>query len=208
MKTISMSGSLRENVGKKDAKALRKQGKVPCVLYGGESQIHFAMAAADFKGLIFTPDIAFVELNIDGNVQKAILQDVQYHTVTGNIMHADFLTLSDDKEIIMGVPIKTTGNSVGVIEGGIFMVKLHRVKIKSLPADMPESITIDITDLKIGDSIKVGQIDSHNLTLLDSPNAVVVTVRVTRAAVSAAEEGEEGEGIEGVEGESETAPAE
>jgi len=187
-----MSGSLRENVGKKDAKALRKQGKVPCVLYGGESQIHFGMDASEFKNLIFTPEIAFVELDIDGNSYKAILQDIQYHAVTGNIMHADFLTLFDDKEIIMGVPVKTTGNSAGVIKGGVLMIKMRRIKVKALPSNMPETITVDITNLEIGDSTKVGDIDSNNLTFLDSPNAVVVTVRVTRAAVAeAAEDSEE-----------------
>lgn len=208
MKTISMSGSLRENVGKKDAKALRKQGKVPCVLYGGESQIHFGMDTSEFKDLVFSPEIALVELNIDGNIQKAILQDIQYHAVTDNIMHADFLTISEDKEIIMGVPVKTTGNSAGVIKGGILMLKLRKIKIKALPANMPETITVDVTNLEIGDSIKVGEVDSHNLTLLDSPNAVVVTVRITRVAVT--DENEiDGEGGEGEVGEEvETAPAE
>ncbi len=205
MKIISMSGSLRENVGKKDAKALRRQGKVPCVLYGGESQIHFGMDASEFKDLVFSPEIAFVELNIDGNIQKAILQDIQYHAVSDNIMHADFLLLSEDKEIIMGVPVKTTGNSAGVIKGGILMIKLRKIKIKALPANMPEVITVDVTDLEIGDSIKVGEVDSHNLTFLDSPNAVVVAVRITRVAVTDDEEG--GEEVEGGE-EAEAAPAE
>lgn len=201
MKTISMSGSLRENVGKKDAKALRKQGKVPCVLYGGESQIHFGMDATEFKDLIFSPESAFVELNIDGSTYSAILQDIQYHVVSGNIMHADFLILSEDKEIIMGVPVKTTGDSAGVLKGGVLMIKMRRIKVKSLPANMPETITVDITNLEIGDSFKVGQIDSQNLTLLDSPNAVVVAVRVTRAAVDA----EATADTEAVESEEETA---
>lgn len=201
MKTISMSGSLRENVGKKDAKALRKQGKVPCVLYGGESQIHFGMDATEFKDLIFNPESAFVELNIDGSTYSAILQDIQYHVVSGNIMHADFLILSEDKEIIMGVPVKTTGDSAGVLKGGVLMIKMRRIKVKSLPANMPETITVDITNLEIGDSFKVGQIDSQNLTLLDSPNAVVVAVRVTRAAVDA----EATADTEAVESEEETA---
>lgn len=198
-----MSGSLRENVGKKDAKALRKQGKVPCVLYGGESQIHFGMDATEFKDLIFSPESAFVELNIDGSTYSAILQDIQYHVVSGNIMHADFLILSEDKEIIMGVPVKTTGDSAGVLKGGVLMIKMRRIKVKSLPANMPETITVDITNLEIGDSFKVGQIDSQNLTLLDSPNAVVVAVRVTRAAVDA--DAEATADTEAVESEEETA---
>jgi len=186
MKTISMSGSLRENVGKKDAKKLRKQGKVPCVLYGGEKQIHFSVESSQFRDLVFTPEIAFVDLDIDGTKYRAILQDINYHPVTGNIMHADFLELHDEKPIVMGVPVKTTGNSAGVIKGGVLMIKLRRLKVKALPANMPENIVLDITNLEIGDSIKVGQIETKNYTLLDSPNAVAVAVMVTRAAAAAA----------------------
>ncbi len=186
MKTISMSGSLRENVGKKDAKKLRREGKVPCVIYGGEKQIHFSVEAGQFRPLVFTPEIAFVELNIDGEKYRAILQDIDYHVVTGNIMHADFLELHDEKPIVMGVPVRTTGNSQGVIKGGVLMTKLRRLKVKALPANMPEEIVLDITDLEIGDSIKVEAIEAKDFTLLDAPNAVVVTVRVTRAAAAAA----------------------
>ncbi|OIP02217.1 MAG: 50S ribosomal protein L25/general stress protein Ctc [Bacteroidetes bacterium CG2_30_33_31] len=186
MKTVSMSGSLRENVGKKDAKALRKQGKVPCVLYGGDQQYHFGMDSTEFRYLIFTPEIAFVELNISGTKYKAVLQDIQYHVVTGNIMHADFLLLQENKEIIMGVPVKTKGVSVGVTKGGILIIKMHKVKIKAIPASMPEFIEIDATKLDIGDSVKIKDIEAKNNILLDSPNAVVVTVRVTRAVAAAA----------------------
>jgi len=186
MKTVSMSGSLRENVGKKDAKALRKQGKVHCVLYGGDQQYHFGMDSTEFRYLIFTPEIAFVELNISGTKYKAVLQDIQYHVVTGNIMHADFLLLQENKEIIMGVPVKTKGVSVGVTKGGILIIKMHKVKIKAIPASMPEFIEIDATKLDIGDSVKIKDIEAKNNILLDSPNAVVVTVRVTRAVAAAA----------------------
>ncbi len=186
MKIISMSGSLRESVGKKDAKKLRYEGKVPCVLYGGEKQIQFAMETTEFKDLIFSPEIAYVEINIDGTVYKATLQDVQYHVVTGNILHADFLQIHDDKPIMMSVPVKTKGTSAGVLKGGVLAIKLRTLKVKALPGDMPENIYVDITKLDIGNSTKVNQIETNNFTLLDSPNAVVVTIRMTRAAAAAA----------------------
>jgi large subunit ribosomal protein L25 len=197
MKTVSMSGSLRENVGKKDAKKLRKQGLVPSVIYGGKEQVHVAIPVADFRHLIFSPDIAFVNINVDGKEYKAILQDIQYHPVTDNILHADFLELVDGKPIVMGVPVKTTGVAPGVLAGGKLTIKIRKMKIKALPEHMPETITIDISDLHIGGGVKVKEVEIENGTALDAPNAQVVSVRVTRAAISAkmtaGEEGEESE---------------
>jgi len=198
MKTVSMSGSLRENVGKKDAKALRNAGKVPCVIYGGEKQLHFAVPSSDFRHLVYSPDIAFVDLDIEGKKYKAILQDIQFHPVSDNILHADFKELVDGKKIIMAVPVKTNGLPVGVTEGGKLMVKLRKLKVKALPEFMPETITIDVAHLKIGNSVKVKDINVNNTELLDTPNAVAVAVNMTRAAVAAA--GESGI-VEGGEGE-------
>ncbi len=200
MKTVSMSGSLRENVGKKDAKALRKQGKVPCVIYGGKEQLHFSVNEADFRHLVYSPEIAFVELNIADKTYKAILKDMQFHPVTDSIYHADFMELVDDKPIVMSVPVKSTGLPKGVTLGGKLMSKLRKLKVKALPKYIPENITIDVSSLLIGQSIKVKDVVVDNVELLDTPNAVVLTVRVTRVAVSTslteegAEEGaEEGE---------------
>ena len=204
MKTVSMSGSLRENVGKKDAKALRNADKVPCVIYGGKEQIHFSVPQADFRHLVYSPEIAFVELNIDGKIYKAILQDIQFHPVTDNIYHADFKELVDGVNIMMGVPVKTTGLAKGVTNGGKLMIKLRRLKVKGLPEFIPESIVVDVTKLRIGQSIKVRDISLPNIELLDSPNAVVTTVRVTRAAASAAasDDSDDDEAEEGAEAES------
>ena len=211
MKTVSMSGSLRENVGKKDAKKMRKAGLVPSVIYGGKEQLHIAIPVSDFRSLIFSPEIAFVTIDVDGKSFTAVLQDIQYHPVTDNIMHADFLELVEGKKIVMGIPIKTTGTAPGILEGGKLQTKLRKLKMKALPESMPESITLDISSLNIGNSIKVKEVEVKDATLLDAPNAVVVAVKVTRVAVSAdeLEEGEEGveegaEGAEGAEGESKT----
>lgn len=203
MKTVSMSGSLRENVGKKDAKKMRNGGFVPSVIYGGETQMHLAIPLSDFRHLIFSPDIAFVEINVDGKVYRAILQDIQYHPVTDNILHADFLELVDGKPIVMGVPIKTTGTAPGILEGGRLIMKIRKLKVKALPEHMPELLTIDISELNIGGGVQVKEVEIENGVALDAPNAVIVAVRVTRVAVTAddLEEGEEGaEGSEGEEG--------
>jgi len=194
MKTVSMSGSLRENVGKKDAKKLRREGFVPSVIYGGKEQIHLAIPVADFRHLVFSPDIAFVEIDVDGKVYRAILQDIQYHPVTDNILHADFLELVDGKPIIMGVPVKTVGVAPGILAGGKLIIKIRKMKVKALPEKMPETISIDISGLEIGGGVKVKDVELEDATALDAPNAIVVAVRVTRAAVSAGLElDEEGE---------------
>jgi len=197
MKTVSMSGSLRENVGKKDAKALRNAEKVPCVIYGGEKQLHFAVPYGDFRHLVYSPDIAFIDLDIEGTKYKAILQDIQFHPVSDNILHADFKELVDGKKIVMAVPVKTNGLPVGVTEGGKLMVKLRKLKVRSLPEFMPETITVEVEHLKIGNSVKVKDISVDNAELLDTPNAVAVAVNMTRAAVAAADEVGVTEGGEG-----------
>jgi len=197
MKIVSMSGSPRENVGKKDAKKMRNAGLIPSVIYGGKEQMHIAIPEKDFRHLVFSPNIAFVEIDIEGKKVKAILQDIQYHAVTDNIMHADFLELVDGKEIVMGVPVSTTGTAPGILAGGKLQTKIRKIKVKTLPENMPETVTLDISGLEIGGSIKVKEVEIENATLLNAANAVIVAVKVTRAAASAGmtdgEEGEEGE---------------
>jgi large subunit ribosomal protein L25 len=180
MKTVSMSGSLRGNVGKKDAKAVRKEGLVPCVLYGGTEQVHFAVPVRSFQDVVFTPEVCFLNLSIGGKEYQAILQDIQYHPVTDEILHADMLELIPGKQIVMGVPVKVYGVAPGVLRGGKLIQKLRKVKIKSLPEHMPEAIMISIDKLDINDSVKVVDLQRDNISLLDPPNTVVVGVRVTR----------------------------
>lgn len=186
MRTVSLSGSTRSDVGKKDAKRLRNAGHVPCIVYGGKEEIKFSVAEPEFKDLIFNPNVAFVDLNIDGKVIKAVIQDVQYHPVSDAIYHVDFKELHDDKKIIMGIPVKVVGKSVGVTKGGKSQIKMRKLKVKALPGNMPENITLDITTLDIGQSIRVREIQLENVELLDVPNSVAVTINVTRAAAAAA----------------------
>lgn len=180
MKTLSMSGSLRESVGKKDAKTLRRNGDVPCVLYGGEKQKHFKMAEVEFKPLLFTADAHFVELNIDGEKSLAILQDIQYHPISDRVIHADFFELNDNKSIIMSIPVLTKGTARGVLDGGKLDLKKRVLKLRALPGDMPQYVELDIAKLRILDSIKVKDINIPDVEILENRANIVVQVRSTR----------------------------
>lgn len=188
MKTVSMSGSLRESVGKKDAKKTRKEGRIPSVLYGGEKQIVFSIPEVEFKKILYTPEVQLINIDIAGSKKRAILQDIQYHPVSDNILSADFLEVVDSKPITVSVPIRITGVSKGVLRGGKLIKKFKKLKVKGLAEFIPEYIDIDITPLNINDMIKVGQMNIPNLTFLDIPNAVIVSVASTRGVVAAAEE--------------------
>ena len=188
MKAVFMSGSSRSNVGKKDAKALRVEGLVPCVLYGGDSQIHFSVNATQFKPLLFTPDVHTVELEIDGKLYKAVLQDIQYHNMKDNVLHADFLQLHENKPVIIQIPVRTSGNSAGVRAGGKLVTKLRKLKVRALLSDLPDFINIDITPLEIGMGVKVREVIAPGLTLLDAQNVDVVAVTATRASRQAADD--------------------
>ncbi len=181
MKTVSMSGSLRENVGKKDAKKQRVEGKVPCVLYGNGNQTHFSVEESSFKPLIFTPEVHFVDLTIGGKKVSAILQDIQYHPVTERILHADFLELNESKPIIMSIPVRLTGTSMGVLQGGKLVLKIKRVKIRALPKFMPENITLDVTNLDVLQGIKVLDVPTENIEILEIKSSEIVLVKSTRA---------------------------
>ena len=203
MKKVSVSGSLRENVGKKDAKALRRQGLVPCVLYGGEKQIAFSLHELAFKDIIYTPDSCIVNLDIDGKKYNVILQDAQFHPVNDKVIHCDFLQVFDEKPVKIDLPIELKGSSPGVIKGGKLITKLRKLRVKGLMDALPARITIDISKLEITDSVKVGDLDVKEIEFLNPHNAVVVIVKSARAAMMApvdADEDEEGEAEEGAEG--------
>jgi len=209
MKKVSLSGSLRENVGKKDAKKHRREGNIPCVIYGGEKQIHFITNEIKFDKIIFTPEVFLITIDVEGKEYLTILQDVQYHPVTDKVLHADFLELTDGKSIAIGIPVALKGSSAGVMAGGQLIKKMHKVRVKGLVEHLPETVEVDISDLVIGSSIKVRDIELENLSLLDPPNSVIVRVKTSRNVEEEEAEGEEGEEGEEVEGEGEegTAPA-
>ena len=191
MKVSQLSGLLRANVGKKDAKALRNEGRVPCVLYGQGSQLHFSAKSIEAEKLIFTPDVYQVELDVEGKKTKAIVKDVQQDNITGAVKHIDFYELDDKKPVKVQLPVRLTGNSRGVLAGGKLLQVFRRVTVLGLPGDLPEAVTIDITKLRIGQSIRVGQIEANGLTILEVPNAVVVSVRVARGAAKGSDAGDD-----------------
>lgn len=194
-----MSGSLRENVGKKDAKKQRAEGKVICVMYGGEKQIHFTVDNNAFNKVIFSPDVFVIDLEIDGNAYSAILQDVQYHPVSDRTLHADFLQVLESKPVIINLPIKLEGVSPGVIKGGVLNKKLRNIPVKGLVKDMPDNIKVDISKLNIGDTLQVRDVDFGGLECQLNESLLVVGVKTQRGALDEDEEDEEGE--EGEEGE-------
>lgn len=185
MKTVVINGSQRADLGKKDAKKLRAEEKVPCVLYGGKETIHFQTDAAEFRKIVYTPNVYMIDLNIDGTEHKAIMQDVQFHPVAEQILHVDFLRIQEDKPIKIEVPVKVEGYAKGMRSGGKMKLNLRRLKVKGLAKNIPDSININIDNLELGQSIKVGQIQAENLEFLNSKSIPVVTIMITRAARAA-----------------------
>ncbi len=180
-----MSGALREHVGKKDAKALRRDAKVPCVMYGKNEQITFSVAQNAFDRIIFNPEPCFVEIEIDGVKHSAMLKDIDFHPVTDIVYHADFYELSDDKPVVMSIPVHTTGTSVGVMKGGKLAYKQKRLNVKALPANMPNEILIDITKLDVAQRIKVQDIQCDKYEFLNPKSSEVLVVNSTRASATA-----------------------
>ena len=181
MKSVEIVGFKRANLGKTSSKELREKAEVPCVLYGGNEQVHFAVPMYLFKALVYTPDAHTVDLNVEGKKYKAVLQDIQFHPVNDIIMHADFLELNDKKEVKMEVPVKVLGNSVGVAKGGKLVQKLRKVKIAALPANLPDYVSIDVSDLDLGKTVKVSAIQADKYRILNPPAVPVVTIDIPRA---------------------------
>lgn len=194
MKTVQLSGSPRANVGKKDAKAVRRSGNVPCVLYGTGEQTYFQVRDVDIQKIVFSPDVYQIELDIDGNKKKAIIQELQIHPVTDRVQHVDFLELVDDKPVKVEIPVTLSGRSRGVLNGGRLQQVFRRLKVEGLPKDIPAAIDIDITPLRIGQSRRVSDISIPGVKLLNAQNAVVVSVKMARGAVDTGDDEEEEEG--------------
>ena len=181
MKSIAISGSPRENVGKRDAKELRYEGKVPAVLYGGKSQIHFSVSASDLRSLVYTPEVSFVALEVDGVKAQAIIQDVHFHPLTDQPLHVDFLELDEKKPVVMQIPVKLTGTSPGVKIGGKLVQKLRKLRVKALPKDMPQYVEVSIEKLDVGKSVGVGELKFDNFKVTNNSEDTIVSVTMSRA---------------------------
>jgi large subunit ribosomal protein L25 len=201
MKTVSLSGSPRENVGKKGANTLRKQGCIPAVVYGGKEQLHFSILENEAKKLVFTPNVYLIEIDVNGKKFKAILQETQVHPVTDRILHLDFLEINENSPFKLNLPVRLEGFSKGVRNGGNLSQNFRTLKVMGLLKDMPDAVKIDITPLKIGEKIRVLDLNIPGLKFSDPENAVVVGVLTARAVIEEEEEEEESaEGAEGAEG--------
>jgi large subunit ribosomal protein L25 len=194
MKTAQLSGSLRANVGKKDAAALRNAEMVPCVLYGQGEQTHFAVKRNDINKIVFSPEVYLVELEIEGKKAKGIIRELQQHATKDTIQHVDFLELNDTKPVRIGLPVRVKGSSKGVMAGGKLMQTFRRLNCVGLAKDLPDAITLDITKLKIGKSVRVGEINIPGVKFLDPANAVVVSVKMARGATKPADDDEDDDG--------------
>ncbi|RAR71692.1 50S ribosomal protein L25/general stress protein Ctc [Flavobacterium aciduliphilum] len=188
MKSITIEGSERESVGKKATKAVRDAGMVPCVIYGGSQPVHFQAETKAFKSLVYTPNAHTVVINLGGKSFNAILQDIQFDPVSDRINHIDFFQLSDDKEIIMEVPVKVTGTSPGVLLGGVLNLNQRRLKVKALPKNLPDFVEANISELQMGNKLYVTKLVTNNFKLMHPDNTVVCQVKISRAAMKAAQE--------------------
>ena len=205
MKVFELKAKKREKTGKRETVKLRKQEMVPCVMYGADEIVHFYAHKNEFKDLVYTDNVYHIKLDVDGKNYDAIMQDLQFHPVTDDILHIDFLNITEAKPFAVKLPVKIVGTAPGVVKGGKLRLRKRYLKVQGLLKDMPENIEIDISKLEVGDGFKVGDMSLDNITFLDRHDNQIVAVISGRAAAAAmtieepeaAEEGEEGEGEEG-----------
>tara|TARA_R110002050_G_scaffold195593_1_gene330414 strand:+ start:4065 stop:4673 length:609 start_codon:yes stop_codon:yes gene_type:complete len=188
MKTISITGSLREDLGKTGAKEARKNDLVPCVMYGAGKQVHFTMENKSFDKIIYTADVYNVLITVDGTEYSTLLKASQFHPVTDAPVHADFVILEEGKPVTVAMPVSFVGASIGVKNGGKLQTPMRKVKVKAALKDIPENVEVDITNLRIGQSIKVGTMKVAGVEFLDPASNVVVAVKTSRGAVADDEE--------------------
>lgn len=181
MKTITIEGQLRSELGKKATRQLRSEGKVPCVIYGGAETINFTAPATAFKNLVYTPDFQLAEIRTGGKSYKCILKDLQFDPVTDELTHIDFLELVEDKKVIATLPIKFVGQPAGVKAGGKLVVKIKSLKVKTYPRYLQENIEVNIDNLELNGNIRVQDVKVENYELLNSPRIPIASVVMTRA---------------------------
>ena len=208
MKSVEIQGNVRTEVGSKYAKAERKAGNVPCVVYGGEAPIHFSAPTLAFRGLVYTAEAKTAKITVGDTTVEAVIQDMQFHPVTDQLMHIDFIQLVDGKAVTMNIPVVLHGQARGVLNGGKLETILRQLSVRAIPGQFPESIELDITNLRIGKSIRVSDVTPEGFEILNADTAVIVTVKKARGAVDDDEEEEGAEGAEGAEAPAEAAAAE
>lgn len=185
MKTLELKGEIRTTTGKKSAADLRRSELIPCVLYGGEAPVHFAVPERELRALVYTPKVYFVSLEVEGKKHLAVLKDAQFQPVSDALQHLDFQVITPDKPVRMELPVRVTGNSPGVRNGGKLVVNVRKLRVLAMPDAMPDEIELDISSLEIGGALRISDLQVPGVEFLEAPNVVVAAVRMTRSARSA-----------------------
>lgn len=203
MESITIEGKKREDLGQKAAKGLRREGQVPCVLYGEGDPVHFSAPELAFRGLIYTPDFFTADIKVGGESYTAVLKEIQFHPVTDRLVHLDFVKLIPGKTIIVDLPLRFEGLSAGVREGGKLLPAMRKLRVKGKPEDLVSEVKVDVTNLELGKTIKVGEVSLPNLEVMNNPGIPMVAVEIPRALKSAQgeEDAEDAAPAEGGEGE-------
>ena len=187
MQVFELQGELRTDLGKKATNLLRAEGKVPCVLYGGKENVHFSVVEKDLQKLLYTPVVYIVKVNVAGQSYEAVMREIQFHPVSDRVLHMDFYQISEDKPVIMEVPVKLQGFAEGVQAGGKLSLVVRKLKVKAIPANLPGEIVLDVTNLGLGKSIKVKDLSFENFEIVNAKEVVVAQIKLTRAARAAAQ---------------------
>ena len=190
MKTIAINAEKRAELGKKSTRDLRKANHVPCVMYGGAEVIHFHAHENDFRHMVYTPNAYIVEINLNGKLHKAVMKDLQFHPVNDHLVHIDFVEVFEDRPVVMEIPIKLTGAAIGLKDGGKPRQRRRVLKVRGFLKDLPDKLEIDITDVKIGDVIKIGDLQFNNLDILDPVRSMVYSIVSSRVSAKGMEAGE------------------
>ena len=206
MKSVSLNGIARVNLGKKFSKDLRKNGNIPCVIYSkGKEALHITVKNNELQKIIYNPSVFVLNIKVDDKEYNTIIRDAQFHPISDNILHVDFLQLSENELVSLNIPVELTGNSIGVRNGGQLNLVMRKLLIKSLPKNLPDTIEIDITKLRIGQSIRIEDVKNENYDFVQPESAVIVSVKTARNVVEEEEETEEaGEAEDKKEGESDS----
>ena len=183
MKSIEIKAVSRDQFGKKSSNSLRAERNVPCVMYREKENLHFYAHENAFRGLVYTPDVFLVNLIVDGKNYNAVMKDIQFHPVSDRLLHIDFMQVNEGKPVVMDIPLQITGDSAGVKAGGKLKVKRRTLKVKGLVEDLPEHLSIDITDIGIGQSVKIGDLSYEKLEIIDNKRAMIVSVDVSRVSI-------------------------
>lgn len=181
MKSIKIEGTLRSDFGKKASRQIRSEEQIPCVIYGGEQTVHFSAPAASFRHLVYTPEFQLAEISIDGKMHKCIMKDLQFDVVTDTLSHIDFLELVEDKKVIANLPLKYTGQPEGVKAGGRLELKMKTIKVRTLPKYLKEAIEVNIATLKLNENMRVEDIVTENMEIMNSPRIPIASIVMTRA---------------------------